>query len=299
MNWLIPALLAPAVYTVVNFLDKIVVSKLVKDYRGMTIYGTIAGFVVGTVFWIFTGFPILPLKDALIIFSTGCLTIWGSQLYFKAVSLEEPSKLILFFQTTPIFTMIIAFLLLGEKISMTQFVGFVTILLTVIWVSLEKGKAKFQISEASLLIILVNIMWALGGVLIKFAISANSFASILSYESWGLGIGGTVLYLFFPSIRNAFHESFRTAGKKTLVVMFSNEIIFVIGKSITFYAYTIGTATLVSVVGSTQVFFGIIFGLLLTKFAPKLLKEDVSKSELTKKVVSAIILFVGLWLVYK
>ena len=81
--------------------------------------------------------------------------------------------------------------------------------------------------------------------------------------------------------------------------MFSNEIIFVIGKSITFYAYTIGTATLVSVVGSTQVFFGIIFGLLLTKFAPKILKEDVSTRELTKKIVSAVALFVGLWLVYK
>lgn len=299
MNWLIPALLAPAIFTVVNFLDKIVVSKLVKDYRGMTIYGTITGFIVGTLFWIITGFHTLPLKDALIVISTGCLTIWGSQLYFKAVSLEEPSKLILFFQTTPIFTFLIAFLLIGERITFTQFFGFVIILLTVIWVSVEKGKDKFQISEASLLIMLVNAMWALGGVLMKFAVSANSFSSILSYESWGLGIGGAILYLGFPQIRKAFHESFKNAGTKSLIVMFSNEIIFVIGKSLTFFAYTLGAASLVSVVGSTQVFFGILYGLLITKFAPKLLTEDEANGQLSKKIISATIMFVGLWLVYK
>jgi len=81
--------------------------------------------------------------------------------------------------------------------------------------------------------------------------------------------------------------------------MFSNELIFVIAKSITFFAYSIGTASLVSVVGSTQVFFGVVYGCLLTIFFPKIIKEDISKEELLKKVIAAVVLFVGLWLVYK
>lgn len=299
MRWIVPALLAPAVYTVVNFIDKYIVSKEVKDYRGMPIYGTIMGFIVGTIFWIITGFPLLPLKDALIVFATGTLTIWGAALYFKAISLEDASKLILLFQSTPIFTLILAFLLLGEKISLLQFGGFILILTAIFAVSMEKGKTEIRVSETFWLIVLVNIMWALGGVLIKFAIGVNSFTKILSYESWGLGIGGALLYLIFPGTRNAFNESIRTVRKKALAIMFLNELIFVIAKSITFFAYSIGTASLVSVVGSTQVFFGIVYGYLLTVFAPKIIKEDISKKELLKKIASAMVLLMGLWMVYK
>ena len=297
MNWLIPALIAPAIYTIVNFVDKYIVSKEVKDYRGMPIYGTIMGFFVGTFFWVINGFPILPLKDTLIIFATGAITIWAAAIYFKAISLEDASNLVIMLQSTPLFTLLFAFLLLGEKITATQFLGFFLILVAVILVSIEKGKTKMKLSEAFWLILLVNIMWAISVVIIKFAINANSFAEILSYESWGLAIGGALLYLIFPSTRKAFHHSMRTVRKKALIIMFANELVFVIAKAITFFAYSIGTASLVSVVGTTSVFFGILYGLLLTKIFPKFIKEDISRGNLLKKIVGALILFAGIYLV--
>ncbi len=189
------------------------------------------------------------------------------------------------------------FLFLGEKINSTQFLGFFLILTAVILVSIEKGRAKMKLSEAFWLILLVNIMWAVSVVIIKFAINVNSFAEILSYESWGLGIGGTLLYLIFPNIRKAFHHSLHTVRKKALVIMFTNELVFVIAKAITFFAYSIGTASLVSVVGTTSVFFGILYGLILTKLFPKIIKEDISRKNLLRKILGAIILFAGIYLV--
>ena len=186
--WVIPALIAPAVYTIVNFIDKYIVSKEVKDYRGMPIYGTIMGFVVGTLFWIITGFPLLSLRDALIVLSTGMLTIWGAALYFKAISHEDASKLILLFQMMPVFVLILALLFLGEKITTPQILGFFLILSAVIGISVEKGKREFKISQTLLLILLVDLIWAASAILIKFAIDANSFSKILSFESWGIGV---------------------------------------------------------------------------------------------------------------
>lgn len=265
----------------------------------MPIYGTITGFAVGTFFWVITGFPILPIADALIIFAIGCLTIWATYLYFKVMTMEEASTLILLFQTTPILTFFMAYVLLGERISHLQFAGFMVILFAVSVVSVEKRKIELRISQAFWLMLLVNAVWSFAAVLIKFAINANSFSAVLSYESWGIGIGGTILYILFPTIRNAFNESIRTVRKKALVIMFTSEFFFVIAKSVSFFAYSIGAASLVSVVGSTQVFFGIAFGYILTSIVPHLVKEDISRNSLYKKTISAALLFIGLWMVYK
>ncbi|HCS78273.1 TPA: hypothetical protein DIV55_00850 [Patescibacteria group bacterium] len=298
MNWIVPALLAPALYAIVNFVDKYIVSKEVKDYRGMPIYATIVGFIVGTIFWIATGFPILSVQDALIVLLTGVLTLWGAALYFKAISIEDASKLILWFQMTPVFTLILAFILLGERITLTQILGFFLILMAVISISVEKGKYLFYLSQNLILILIVDALWALSGVLIKFTIAANSLSKILSYESWGIGIGGLILYLFIPSIKKAFKKSLKSVRKVALIIMFGNESLFVVGKSVTFFAYSIGPAALVSIVGSTQVFFGILLGIILTIFIPSFIKEDISRQEVAKKTIAAIALFLGLWLVY-
>lgn len=235
MNWILPALIAPAVYTVVNFIDKYIVSKEVRDYRGMPIYGTIMGFFIGTIFWIVTGFPLLSFRDALIVLTTGAFTIWAAALYFKAISTDDASKIILLFQMTPIMTLVLALMFLKETISSQQYIGFFLILLAVIGISIEKIEGKFKLSSTFLLILIVDLMWAISAVLIKFAINANSFSKILSFESWGIGLGGLILYLFFPNIRNAFNESIRTVRKRALGIMFANEGIFVLGKSITFF----------------------------------------------------------------
>ncbi len=299
MNWIVSALFAQSVITVVIFIDKYIVSKEVNDYRGMPIYTTIMGFVAGAVFWIISGFPILALRDAIIVIATGMLTIWAAALYFEAVSLEDASKLTLLFQMSPAFTLIMAVLFLKENISFSQLLGFVLIFGAAIWVSVEKGNQKFKLSRTFWLILIVDLMWAVAAILIKFALDANSFAKILSFESWGLGIGGTILYFGFSSIRDAFHESIRTVRRRALGIMFANEGIFVIAKSINYFAYSIGPAALVSVVGSTSVFFGILYGLVLTLFVPKLIKENILTEEMSKKLFAAIMLISGLWLVYK
>lgn len=297
MNWILLALLAPAIYTIVNFLDKYIVSNKVRDYRAMPIYGTIVALIVGTIFWIITGFPILGIKDALIVIFTGMLTIWAALLYFKALSKEETTMIIILMQLTPVISLILAFFLLNETILPKQFIGFFVILTSVTIASLKPTKKKlFNLSSAFFLMLIVSVMWSLSGVLIKFAISANSFSEILSYESWGLGLGGVILFLLFPNIRNAFIKSFKSLKKETLSFLFINEFIFVLAKGITFLAYVSGPVALVSVLGGTQVFFGIIYGTILTILFPKNFKEDIKRNSLLRKAILASFVLAGILL---
>lgn len=297
MNWLFVALLAPAIYTVVNFIDKYIVEKHVKDSRGMPIYGTIMGFAMGMIFWVYTGFPIIGFRDTMLALLTGALTIWGAALYFKAISNENASKIIILFQMTPMMVLLLSSMFLHDTISIKQFIGFIIILSAALAVSNEGKKQSFKLSSAFWLILAVDFFWSITAILAKFTIEANSFQSVLAFESWGIGLGGIILYLFFPSIRNAFHKNLRTIKKHILGVMFLNEGIFVLAKTLTFFAYSLGPTALVSVIGSSTVFYGILYGWILTLIAPKIFKEDISKSGLLRKLILSIILLIGIILV--
>lgn len=299
MNWVLLALLAPAVYTIVNFIDKYLVSDKIKDYRAMPIYGTVVGLVVGTIFWVVTGFPLLSFYNAAIVIFTGMITIWATPMYFKALSKEETTTVIILFQMMPVMSLILGYFLLGESISPKQLLGFVIILISVILASIKPSAQKvgFKLSSIFFLILVVDFMWALAGVLINFAIEANSFSEILSYESWGIGLGGLILFLLFPSIRNAFLKSVRKLKKPTLGVVFTNEFIFVLAKGITFLAYVAGPVALVSVLSGTQVFFGIIYGVALTLLFPKLFSENLSRETLLKKGALGVAVLIGIILI--
>lgn len=296
MNWLTYALLAPAIYTIVNFLDKYIVEKHVKDYRGMPIYGGITGLVIGTVFWFFNNKPLLPFYDGAIILLSGMLLIWGAAIYFRAISTEDASIVIFLFQLNPLFVLLFSAILLKESITPTQILGFFLILAATAWVSYEgKGKARFN--KAITYVMLANILWALAAVLAKFSINTNSLGQIISYESWGLGLGSLLIFIIFKSVRSAFIESIMTIRKKIIGVMFLNEIIFVISKSLTFAAYSLGPITLVSAISSTQVFFGTLYGAILTLIFPKIFHENLEKKTILKKIIAGVIVVSAIYLI--
>lgn len=299
MNWLFPSLLAPAVYALVVFIDKYLLEKEIKDYRGMPIFASIAGFISGTIIWIIAGFPVLTFFDGLLVITTGILTAISFAAYYEAVSSEEASNINLLFQMFPVIILILSFLFLRETINIRQIFGFGLILSSVLGVA-SNGKqrnGRFHLSKAFYLILIYDIFLAISAVLMKFAINKNSFADVLAYQSWGVGLGGVALYIFSSKIRIAFKNTIKTVRKIALGIMFFNEFVFVIGRSLTYFAFSLGSTALVSVLEGTQVFYGVFYGMLATIFIPRVLKENISKTTTTKKILFSIILFLGIWLI--
>lgn len=296
-HWIFLALLAPLVYAVTNFIDKYVIGIKVKDVRGLTIFTTIMAALFGTGFWFFVGRPMLNTHDSLIVLSTGVLGVYALYFYFMALSKNATSHVVILFQIIPALSLVGAYLFLHEKITAGQMSGFILILFSALVISFKKEEGKFRLSPAFWYMLAADFLWSASYVLVKFAISANSFTKILSYESWGLFLGGASLFVFFPIIRNAFFESVKTVGKGTIGVVFMNEAFFVVAKSLTFLALSSGPVALVTVLAGTQVFYGIIFGLFLTLMFPMIFNEDISKKGLFKKMMCAVIMLVGIYLI--
>lgn len=295
MNWLFFALLSPAIFAVNVLIDKYILEKEIKDYQSMPIYSSIMALVFGIILWIATGFPIIGYQDALLALLTGMLTLWGLAFYFRALSNQESSKIMILFQIQPIMTLVMAYLFLNESISLSQLIGFFIILGATVWMSLEKEKTKFKLSPAFILILFATLFWAIAAVVFKFVVDSGSFTKLISYESFGMVLGGLVLYIFFPSFRKAFKKTQKGLRKITLAVILINEGVFSIGRFFAYLAISLGSVALVNVIGGTQVFFGILFGFLLTLIAPKIFQENISKVGLSKKIITAVLVLLGLW----
>lgn len=297
MNWLFFALLAPLIYAIVVDFDKYILEKQISDYRGMPIYSAIVAPIFGLLLWIITGFPVLNFRDTTLVIFTGMLTLWGLATYFKALSKDEASKITFLFQITPLITLIMSYLFLKQSINSTQLLGFLLILIATIGVSLNRNQVGFKLSSTFFLILLTDFLWASAFVLFKFVVDGSSFSKVVSYESFGIGLGGLVLYKLFPSIRRVFTKTNKKIHKKVLGFVFVNEGLFVLSRLCTYLAISLGPVALVDVVGGTQVFFAILYGWILTLIAPKIFQEEISGEGLFKKISMGVLVLVGLWLV--
>lgn len=299
MSWLFYALLSPAVLTIVNFGDKYIVEHEVRDARAMPIYAAIMAFITGAVLWVLTGFPILDGRDTVLVLLTGALSSWGSALYFRALSYEEASKIIVLLQMRPMMVLVLSLIFLNEVITPEQLLGFVLILGAAVGISLNRSDiGGFKLSRAFWMLLIVDLMWSVSIVLFKFVVSASQFEKVLSWQSWGIALGGLTLYLFVPLFRHAFNRNVVTVRRRAFGLVFVNETTFVVANLLGFMAVALGPVALVSVLGSTQIFFGIVLGWLLTTLAPTKFRENVTREGLLTKAALALMLFGGIVLVY-
>lgn len=295
--WIFAVIAGAAMYAVTNFVDKYILAKEIPDDKAVPMYTGFSSFFIGIVIWIATGFPLLNLHDSAIVIATGILSLWALAIYFKVLSDEETSTIILLFQTTPFIILILSFIFLRETITFIQFIGFVCVLIATTIISLKKTKTRFKLSSAFFFMLAFNLLSAVSAVLMKYAITANSLRKIISYESWGIGIGAVLLYVFIPSIRRAFIQNARIIRKKVLSILILNDIFYIAAKSLTFLAFSLGPIGLVSVLGGTQVFFGILYGWILTLAYPMIFQEKITKKALLQKFTAALLLFEGIVLI--
>lgn len=297
MNWLIPALLSPILYTAVVLVDKYIVEKQIQNIWGLPIYTTLLGLLFGTVFWLLGGRALLPLTDAGLILLTGALTIWGSIFYFKAMTQDTSSNIVILFQMQPVIVLFLSWLLLGEVITPRQLGGFIIILTTAIVLSMPRNtNPGIRLSPAFFWVLFADLLWGLASIIFKFVAETGDFLTSAAYESWGIFIGGILAAAAFPRIRTDFRATL-AHGPGFLATISANESLFVVAKLAQLFAITLGPVALVVVLGSAQIVFTMIAASILTVFAPRIFKEDLTTSHLLRRAMWVIILILGIWLV--
>ena len=297
MPWLFYAILSYALYSVTNFIDKFLVEKQTYEPVTLIILGGFLSFFVALLLFVWKGFPVVEQLQIFLLILIGILLSFYCLPYFKALLLEDTSRVVPLFQFFPIFVLVLSYIFLKQTLTANQLLGFGFITAGGFILGSERLSIKvFRLRKSFWYMMLSSFLYALTSILFKF-VTVTDFWVSMSYQTLGITLGAFLLLLFKP-YRRIFLKDITHLKKKTAAVLAVSQCITLGADFSYFFAITLASAALVSVMQGTQPVFVMLYGLLLTLFFPKIIKEDISRKTLGIKIAAIFILFVGIVLIY-
>ena len=153
MIWLIYAVLAPLLWSIVNHADKYLIDKYFKHsgkgIGSIMLYSTLFSVFVVPIVFFFNIETILEVNnfEKLILILSGILNAVAIFCYIFALNEDETSVVMPFFQMISVFAYIQGFILLGETLTSNQTMASFLIILGALILSVdktEKGKLRFK-----------------------------------------------------------------------------------------------------------------------------------------------------------
>lgn len=295
--WLFFALITPLLWGFANVMDCVIRRHFVKDDMAATWFLSITRLPVIIAIFLIAGFK-MPKEIVPVLFMIfgGMLWMFPYVLYYKAIEFEEPSRVILLMQLTPVFTIILAFLGIKEILTITQSLAFILLFLGGSLAAIKRLQTgNWHLSRACWMIIFSSLLWAAADVIFKkFEPQFFSFWDAFAFYLIG-GFLFAVFMFLIPSGRKNLTKHFFSLPGRVWKLLFINQVAGLTGSLTFVYALTLGKASLTTVFIGIQPLFVFVLGFLLKRFVPEIQYEDLNKKSLLLKASSFILIIIGLF----
>lgn len=299
MSWFWIALIGPFLWSVSNHIDKYLLNKYFKDLGigALIIFSSLIGLAVAPLILIFEPHVFnLTSFQALMIMFSGVLVTFGWLAYLYALKLDEASIVSSLFQTIPIFLYTFGYIFLRETLSWQQIFASVLIIGGGMAITWDIDRKKFK-AKVFWLMLLASALIAAEGVIFKLFALQTDFWTVSFWEYIGTLILGIIFLIGVPSYRERFFALWKNFKIALIGINFVNEILTVIGMLTFRYAMLLAPLALVQSVNGFQPLFGVLMGIGLTLFFPRLGKENIMKKNLLQKAIAVIIMLIGAYLI--
>ncbi len=300
MNWFLIALLAPALWSVCNHIDKYLIGKYFKGggTGSLLIFSSLIGvFVLPIIFVFHPEVLFINPVYGLLIALNGAIYITALIPYIYALEKDEASIVMPLYQTVPIFSYILAAVVLKESLTLPQLLASSLIIAGAIFITLDLSGKKVRFKkEVFGLILLSAFLVSLNGLIFKFVALKETFWTTSFWEYIGFAIFAVLLFTFVKSYRQQFLFVIKRNKIPVIGLNGFNEIINIIGKLSMNFAMLLAPLALAWVVNGFQPFFVLLYGIILTVFFPKLGRENLSKKHLSQKIFAIALMFLGSYL---
>jgi drug/metabolite transporter (DMT)-like permease len=292
------SILSSALYGANNCFDKFVLEKYEIHPTVISIYSGIMAFAVGLIVFAFTGLYSADFKSIIIILASGFLTGIYVLPYFKALSKDEASRVVPLFQFVPVFILVLSYFVFKEALHFPQYIGAGAIIGGSFLLSLKKfDRQIFKIRPAFWYMILSSFIFAVSVILYKFGVEEIPFWNTLPLEGLGIFLGALVIWLYKNNKRMFLKET-RKFPKKVFVLISINEVLYIASRYTAYFALSLISASIANLLAGLQPFFVLIYGIILSLWFPRVLKEAMSERALLQKMTSMIMIFIGLYLIF-
>ncbi|PIP27583.1 MAG: hypothetical protein COX30_01135 [Candidatus Moranbacteria bacterium CG23_combo_of_CG06-09_8_20_14_all_39_10] len=303
MNYLVIAVIAYFLVAIEVILDKfLLTSKRVSHPSIYAFYiGMMSLFALG-----FIPFGVHPisLQQAILMIIPGIIFTYGVMSLFFAINKSEASRVMpVVGAIIPIATFLLSIFFLSEKLRVIQLVGVGALIVGGLLISFEfPFKDKKRFFHGFYYSIAAGILLAIAFTWFKYFFEHDNFVNVFVWTRIGLFFGALSLFLN-PVWRKRILESFGGFKKpqkehyETGSLFVVNKALGGIGSFMTNFAIAIGSVTIVNALVSTEYVFILLIGLVMSLKFPKIFQEKESALEITQKVVSIIIISLGVILI--
>lgn len=297
--WLIFALIGPLSWAVSTHIDKYLVDRYFRnsDTAVLMVFTSLVGALMLPFIWWFQPDVLAPPPRAIAVMTaSGVLYVASMLFYLRAIQSEEASVVAPLFQATTIFTFLLAWLFLGETLTWKSVAGIALIIVGVLLLSLDRslGLHRFK-TKLVLGMLACTFILALTSVIFKYYALRDEFWTTTFWTFVGEALFGLGI-LAIPRYLSQFRLLLKTNTGALLGVNGANELINLGGGLGVRYATMLAPVALVSAISSTTTLFVFAIGTLLTLCAPRLSHEDLSRGNLARKAVAALVVTAGVLL---
>ena len=298
--WLLLAFLGPVCWAVSTHIDKYLVDRYFQDSDTavLMLFTALVGVALLPFIWWIEPAILKPAPSAILVMTISGVLYMGAMLfYLRAIQSEEASVVAPLFQASTLFTFLLGYLFLHEKLGASQLLGGGLIVGGALGLSFRGGlKIRRFKSRLIFLMLTATFVLALSTVLFKFFAVRDDFWTTTFWTFVGEGLFGAVL-LARPSYRRQFAALFRRNPGAVIGINAANELINLGAGLGVRYAALLAPVALVSAISSTTTLFVFVIGILLTLFFPRLGREDLSTGNLVRKGVGALFIAAGVILI--
>jgi drug/metabolite transporter (DMT)-like permease len=304
MNWILISFIAYFLVALEVILDKFLLTS--KRVSHPAVYAFYSGMLSLSAFLLFPfGFH-FPERDILFFgILAGIIFVYGILSLFYAINRSEASQVMpVVGATSPLFTLILSVLFLGEKLTQWEVTGVFLLILGGLLISFEfplkinrdKFFSGFYYSVIAGVLLAIAFTW------FKSFFERDGFIPVFIWTRVGLFAGALSLLLFpfwrrhilasFRGARDSGDEKYRTGG-----LFIFNKVLGGTGSILTNYAIKLGSVTIVNALVSLEYVFVFFFGIIFSFWFPTIFKEQVGPGKVIQKILSILIITAGIVLV--
>jgi uncharacterized membrane protein len=236
------------------------------------------------------GYKSLPFWIAVIAFVGGALDLVASYFYYAALKAGEISDtLAIMGGFAPVATALFALLLLSNRMSRTQLLGFA--LMTAGGFVMFFSE-KLPLKKILPPVLLASAIFGLVNVLEKLVYNHTNF--VTGYVWFTIGtFAGSMAMLLPPSWRKQIFSESHQSTLRNRFWYFVNRFMAGLGSFLIFYAISLTHPAVVNAISGVRYAIVFVGAYLLTKFRPLWLKEDFTGMELVTKTLGTCLVVAG------
>lgn len=279
---------------VVALLDKFILSKRVSHPLTYVFYTSIIFLLLFLLLPSGVYFP-SDVVTWLVVATSGVFFFLGLWLMYIGVQKSEVSHVgPLMGAAISLSTVILSYIFLGEILAMEKMTAIGLLIIGSLIISFEKSRRHNGWHLGMLFGFLAGLAFAGSQVASKFVYDALGFYSGLILTRAGLGFCGLLL-LAVPVVRaEVFNRQKMNEPRRKKGIVIVNLLLGTLAVLLIQYAISLGSVSLVNAFEGLKYAVLIILIALLSKFFPKILKEEYSRWEMLQEILAVILIASGL-----